>query len=154
MNIHRVKSGSEALWRKAVHTLVAEEDRCGKLASISDLIHAFSDSRCYFFLASLDSNPVGLLSAYRFPDVEAGGYLVYLYDIEVDKAHRRQGTGAALVRALVEQCRADGVQRIWAGTSLDNVAARRTFETTGAALEGETYAEYEWEIGAGQISLG
>ena len=32
---------------------------------------------------------------------------------------------------------ADGVQRIWAGTERDNLAARRTFEATEAELEGE-----------------
>ena len=47
------------------------------------------------------------------------------------------------------RCRADGVRCIWAGTKIDNVPARRTFEATGAELEGEAYAEYEWELDVG-----
>jgi ribosomal protein S18 acetylase RimI-like enzyme len=78
--------------------------------------------------------------------VEAGGSLVYLYDIEVAAAHRRRGAGRALVQALVKSCSADGVKRIWAGTEIGNAPARRTFEATDAALEGESYAEYEWEL--------
>jgi ribosomal protein S18 acetylase RimI-like enzyme len=68
--------------------------------------------------------------------VEAGGSLVYLYDIEVAAAHRREGAGRALVQALVKICSADGVKRIWAGTEIENAAARRTFEATDAELDG------------------
>lgn len=61
---------------------------------------------------------------------------MYLYDVEVLAAHRRQGLGAALLASLVACCEKDGVKRIWAGTDLGNVAARRAFEATGAELEG------------------
>ena len=147
MDVHRVRPGDEAYWAEAVAALVPEDDRDGRLASAADLAHALGDARCYLFLALLDATPIGLLSAYRFPDVEGGGYLVYLYDLVVDEELRRQGAGKALVAALVAQCEAEGVRQIWAGTALDNAAARRTFEATGAVLEGETYAEYTWALG-------
>jgi GNAT superfamily N-acetyltransferase len=90
--------------------------------------------------------PVGLLGAYRFPDLAAGGTHVYLYDVEVREASRRRGVGASLLSALVQHCRADGVRRIWAGTHRGNAAARRAFESTGATLEGDAYVEFEWEL--------
>jgi hypothetical protein len=39
-----------------------------------------------------------------------------------------------------------GDEELWAGTEIGNAPARRTFEATDAALEGESYAEYEWEL--------
>jgi ribosomal protein S18 acetylase RimI-like enzyme len=43
---------------------------------------------------------------------------------------------------LKRQCKEDGADHIWVGTSLDNEAARKTFEGTGASRERETYIEY------------
>jgi aminoglycoside 6'-N-acetyltransferase I len=146
VNVTRVETGDEALWARAVARLVSEDDRDRRLASPADLTDALADSRCYLYVALIDSEPTGLLSAYCFPDVQAGGNLAYLYDIEVAQEHRRLGVGAALVTELVSQCREDGVRRIWAGTDLNNIPARRTFEATGADLEGETYIEYVWDL--------
>lgn len=146
MRIHRLTSGEEDLWSKAVAVIVAEENREGPLASQREVAQALADLRCYLFVAEEDADPVGLLSAYRFPDVVTGGELVYLYDIEVRVDHRRKGVGATLIRSLAECCQRDRVRRIWAGTDVTNMAARRTFEATGAELEGESYAEYEWEL--------
>ena len=142
----RVETGDEALWARAVASLISKDDHDRRLASPAELTDAAADSRCYLYVALIDSEPIGLLSAYRFPDVEAGGTIVYLYDIEVAHQHRRSGVGAALVTELASRCREDGVRRIWAGTDLNNVPARKTFEATGAELEGEIYAEYEWDL--------
>lgn len=146
MRVRRLGAGEEALWSRAVAALVAADDRDERLASAAELIRTLEDARCYLYVAFRDGDPVGLLTAYRFPDAEAGGELVYLYDIEVAAERRRDGIGKALLSALSDQCREDGVRRIWAGTERGNLAARRAFEATGAELEGESYVEYEWAL--------
>lgn len=145
MDIRRMKRGDETLWLAAVGSLVAETDRDG-IVTRSELTRALDDDRCYLYLVLNGDEPIGLLSAYRFPDVEAGGELVYLYDIEVHRDKRRQGVGKALVNELVNACERDGVTLIWAGTDTGNLPARKTFEATGATLEGDAYVEYEWEL--------
>ncbi|MCC2672622.1 MAG: family N-acetyltransferase [Armatimonadetes bacterium] len=144
--IHRLQPGEERLWSRAVATVLADEGAETALASEAELSAALADARCYLFVAESGAEPVGLLSAYRFPDVVSGGTLVYLYDIEVQLEHRGQGVGKALIRALMEYCRQDDVKLVWAGTDVANTAARRAFAGTGATLEGESYAEYEWEL--------
>jgi len=146
MKVRRLTSGEESLWSKAVSAVVAEENRKGPLASQREIVQVLGDSRCHLIVAEEDGEPVGLLSAYRFPDVVAGGELVYLYDIEVRVDHRRNGVGTTLIRSLIECCQKDRVRHIWAGTDVTNIAARRTFEATGAELEGESYAEFEWKL--------
>ena len=146
VNVRRMQPGDAALWGEAVHTLVPAVEREGRLVPAVELAAALADSRCYLFLALRDGRPVGLLSAYRFPEVTAGGHCVYLYDLIVAEGHRRRGTGAALVQALLAACRAEGVRHLWAGTALGNAAAQRTFAATGATRVGETYAEYEWKL--------
>ena len=146
MRVRRLTSGDESLWAEAVASVNAEENRDGRLASEREIAQGLADPRCYLFIAMQNTDPVGLLSAYRFPDVAAGGELVYLYDIEVLAEHRRRGLGAELIGSLKECCKREKVRLIWAGTDTGNTAARRTFEATGAELEGESYAEYEWDL--------
>ena len=145
--VRRARVGDERLWLTAVASILSEPGRARRVATAVDVASALRDPRCLLFLALSGGTPVGLLSAYTFPDVAAGGRLAYLYDIEVRESHQRAGVGTALVEALVTSCRAEGVKMIWAGTGAENLAARRTFERTGAELEGDSYVEYEWVVG-------
>ena len=146
VKVLRAKVGDERLWLSAVASILSESDRDGRIATDTDVASALADPRCLLFLALSGDVPVGLLSAYTFPDAAAGGRLAYLYDIEVLESHRRAGVGTALVKALLGTCRAGGVRTIWAGTDVENQAARRTFERTGAEIEGDSYVEYEWVL--------
>ena len=89
---------------------------------------------------------MGYLSAHRFPAVESDGFCVYLYDLVVDEAHRRAGIASTLIDRLKTLCSESGVEHIWVGTSLDNHAAQRTFEATGANKVSETYVEYVYRL--------
>lgn len=122
------------------------ENRDNQIIPTNDAELALADLRCYMIVAEENSTITGLLSAYRFPDLEAGGQLVYLYDIEVAASRRRQGIGRTLVQELLRCCDADDVDLIWAGTEATNSAARILFDKTGASLQGESYAEYEWNL--------
>ena len=46
---------------------------------------------------------------------------------------------------LKRQCLADGVARIWVGTEIENLAAQRLYERTGAQRS-ETCVEYTYEL--------
>jgi len=145
-NVRRITPGHGESWQRAVETIIASSERGDELISVSDAEAALNDERCYMIVAETDSRPVGLLSAYRFPNLEAGGQIVYLYDIEVDASERRKGIGRRMLQTLLACCDRDDVDTIWAGTDVRNEPARVLFERTGASLEGSTYAEYEWDL--------
>lgn len=120
---------------------------------VSHLARALSDNYCYFLVCLLEREPIGYLSAYRFPDVEHDGFLVYLYDIVVRVDHRRRGVARRLIEALLEHCRVEGVSRIWVGTSRENHAAAQAFEATGASRESETYVEFTYALAGGDRAV-
>lgn len=145
MQIRRLGEGDGPLLEAVARRLLAPP---GAAASPSRRLvdEALADPRCYFLVCLHDDAPVGYLGAYRFPAVEHDGYIVYLYDLVVHPERRRQGIGTRLVAALLERCRGDRVTRVWVGTALDNRAARRTFEATGARRVSETYVEYVYDL--------
>lgn len=51
-------------------------------------------------VALTDDRVVGALVAYELPKFEQARSEVYLYDLAVDEAHRRQGIATALIRQL------------------------------------------------------
>jgi ribosomal protein S18 acetylase RimI-like enzyme len=60
-----------------------------------------------------------------------GSVVAKLDDVHVDAQWQGRGVGAAMLRALVEQLRSDGVTRIDCGCHRDNAAAWRFYERLG-----------------------
>ena len=112
MKIRRLAPGEEDFWIKAVAAILTEEVHEGSFASESEITQSLADFRCCLLIDEESSQNIGLLNAYRFPDVAAGGELVYQYDIEAQSSHRGKGISAAMIRSLIEHCRKKGVKRI------------------------------------------
>ena len=73
LSVYRLKPGNGSTWRDAVSRLVPAADRTGELLSIEQAEAALADDRCYLVVGKVHEEIVGLLSAFRFPDVECGG---------------------------------------------------------------------------------
>ncbi|MDM9382357.1 GNAT family N-acetyltransferase [Chlorogloeopsis sp. ULAP01] len=146
MEIKRLQENDYPLLSSAIQLLIPEVNRVGSIASNAHLMRALADKNCYFIVCLIDSSPVGYLSAFRFPAIENDVFYVYLYDISVDEKLRNKGLGSRMIAELKKYCKEDGVEHIWVGTSLENEAARKTFENTGAQKVSETYIEYIYRI--------
>jgi ribosomal protein S18 acetylase RimI-like enzyme len=114
-------------------------------ASQERLVELLGDRRNIVLACIRSQSPVGYLVAHQFPSL-SGDRLVYLYDIEVAAHHRRHGVGASLVEKLIEICRADGIDTIWVGSALDNVAACNLWERTGATRVSEQFVEFTYAL--------
>ncbi len=149
MEIRRLQVSDYLLLASAIQILVplvSDEPINNQTIDNSFLKQALSDKNCYYILCLDNSTPVGYLSAFRFPAVETADFQIYLYDIAVDERFRQCGLGSRMIEELKRHCREDKVDFIWVGTSLDNEAAQKTFEKTGARKVSETYVEYTYEF--------
>ena len=100
-------------------------------------------------VAELDDAPVGVVFYRRFTEAEHGEGFVDdatpELAIAVADGHRGRGIGAALLEAIHERARSDGLERLSLSVDEDN-PARRLYARLG-------YVEYEPGDGLGRMIL-
>ncbi|MGA7436462.1 MAG: GNAT family N-acetyltransferase [Solirubrobacterales bacterium] len=76
------------------------------------------------------------------PSVWSDGPVAYLEELYVKPDRRRQGTGQALMEAILDEARRRGAERIELGTGEDDFGARALYEKFGFRneFEGENNA--------------
>lgn len=74
---------------------------------------------------------VGGLTAYELPKFEQARREVYIYDLAVDEAHRRQGVATALIRALQAIARDRGAYVIFVQADHGDNPAIALYESLG-----------------------
>lgn len=82
-------------------------------------------------IASIEDRPVGFISGIETTHPDKGTEM-FLYELGVHEAFRRQGVGRSLVAALAELARELGCVGMWVATEPDNDAAIATYRSTGA----------------------
>jgi len=87
------------------------------------------------YVALVNGEVVGGLTAYELPMFYQSSREVFLYEVGVRDTFRRKGMARALVEALQETCREKEIKTIYVATELQNFAARKLYETTGAEVE-------------------
>jgi ribosomal protein S18 acetylase RimI-like enzyme len=88
----------------------------------------------HLFIAYSDGAPAGFVSGVELSHPDKGTEM-FLYELAVDEAYRRQGIGSALVLALVALARERGCYGMWVLTDDDNAAAGATYRKAGAEVE-------------------
>ncbi len=146
IQINRLGSGAEVAALQAARHLKSLEERNGREPSLPHLEAFLAQDTNYLILASSGGAPVGFLTAYRVPDYFSDGKMVYLFEIEVLTAYRRQGIAKRMVQRLIDLCIADGVEDIWVGTENDNLAAKRLYTSTGGVLESPDLCEFVYDL--------
>jgi aminoglycoside 3-N-acetyltransferase I len=90
----------------------------------------------FYAIAALHNGTVvGGLTAYALP-MHTGQFAeMFLYEIGVEEAHQRHGIATALIAELKRICHEKHIKTMFVGTSVDNAAARKLYETTGGELD-------------------
>jgi ribosomal protein S18 acetylase RimI-like enzyme len=104
-----------------------------------------ADPTHHLLLARDGDETVGFVSGVETTHPDKGTEM-FLYELAVDEAHRRQGVGAALVRALADLAREHGCYGMWVLTDDDNVAALATYRGAGAGAS-EPTVMLTWTFG-------
>jgi ribosomal protein S18 acetylase RimI-like enzyme len=116
----------------------------GEDAAVADAEHLFDGpvkaAAAARFLADPDHHllvaydrerPVGFVSGIELTHPDKGTEM-FLYELGVDEAARRQGIGRALVEALGARARERGCYGMFVLTDDDNAAALATYRSAGA----------------------
>lgn len=107
--------------------------------------HRFVQERTHHLLAAyIDDAPVGFVSGVEMTHPDKGTEM-FLYELGVDDAARRQGIGTALVRALATKARDLGCQGMWVLTDEDNEAALRTYRAAGGG-DASAHVMLSWTL--------
>ncbi len=78
---------------------------------------------------------IGGLTAYEMKMFKRPTTEMFLYEIEVAEAYRRQGIGKALIEKLKQICLEKRIVEIFVGTEKDNSAARKLYESSGGKAD-------------------
>jgi len=95
-----------------------------------------ADPNHHLLIAYADDAPAGFVSGVELTNPDKGTEM-FLYELAVDEAHRRQGIGTALVEALRDLARKQGCYGMWVLTEADNAAAGATYRKAGGEAESQ-----------------
>lgn len=87
---------------------------------------------------------IGGLTAYELTMFGSETRELFIYDIAVDAAHRRQGVGRALIEWVKALCSERGITSFYVGAMADEPEAVAFYESTG--LRRETVAWFVQEL--------
>ena len=92
----------------------------------------------------MDGRPAGFVTGVELTHPDKGTEM-FLYELGVDAAFRRQGIGRQLTEALAAVARERGCYGMWVGTEPDNAAALATYRAAGASSS-ETFVVLSWDL--------
>jgi ribosomal protein S18 acetylase RimI-like enzyme len=87
---------------------------------------------------------VGMISAVDYVHPDKARQL-WINEVGVTPASRRQGIARRLLRAMLAHARAIGCTEAWLGTEVDNIAARALYESSGS--KPEQFVLYSFALG-------
>ena len=93
------------------------------------------DPLCRFVIAEFKDNIAGYALHHEMFNSDLARRGVWLVDLFVHPAYRRNGIGQRLLAAVARQTIDLGFQSLWWGVTSDNVAARSFYEQLGARDE-------------------
>ena len=99
----------------------------------------------HIWLAEVDGEPAGFAYAYVLLRLD-GDTSVFLYELDVDEAFRRQGIGRALVERARQLAENEEALKMWVDTAYDNEPAQRTYASAGGTPSAEPVLAYNWRF--------
>lgn len=97
-----------------------------------------SDDRNWLFAAIDGTSVVGFAYGYSLlrPD---GRTMLYIHEVGVTESRRRQGVASAMLRALFDRCRADGICRCFLFTQAENMPANALYRSLGGDVSPDSH---------------
>jgi aminoglycoside 3-N-acetyltransferase I len=113
-----------------------------KLAEGGAQTALLADEATIFLAAFHGTEPVGFVFGYELQRRHGDPSILFVYELDVDEAHRRQGIGTRLMRDLADIARSRGIRAGFVLTEPDNDAANALYRSLG----GERVESVMWDF--------
>jgi ribosomal protein S18 acetylase RimI-like enzyme len=121
-----------------------DEDVVAMLAESEPQTALLADDRTIFLAAFQGSEPIGFVFGYELPRRHGAPSILFVYELEVDAASRRQGIAARLMTELEQIARSRGIREGFVLTEPDNEAANTLYESLGGARSDAVMWDYRY----------
>lgn len=90
-----------------------------------------NDDRNWLFAAICADKVVGFAYGCRMARMDGKSDMLYIHEVGVADAMQRRGVGTALMRALLDDARREGIGKVFLVTSRSNAAANALYRKVG-----------------------
>ncbi|NNF00550.1 MAG: GNAT family N-acetyltransferase [Pyrinomonadaceae bacterium] len=137
---------SDPLLAKSLFCWFQEDDGVEDLTAASDeyLKKLLSRDDFHTIIAINGDKIVGGLTAYELSGYKNEETEMYLFEMGVYDAFRRQGIATRLIETLKDICRVKGIEEMFVGAWADNVPALKLYEKTGG--KGIKVVEFTYKL--------
>ena len=101
-----------------------------------------ADPDTIFLVAFDGEQPVGFTFGYELDRRHGDERMLFIYELDVDEAYRRQGIATRLMQELLRLAEADGITDAFVLTEPDNVPANGVYEKVGGRSSQAVMWEY------------
>jgi ribosomal protein S18 acetylase RimI-like enzyme len=112
-------------------------------------VELLADERTIFLAAFDRDDPIGFLLAYELLRRRGDPAQLFVYEVGVDEAKRRQGVATVLFRELADIARARGIRSGFVLTNESNEAAMELYRSVGGARPNPDDVLWDFAYGDG-----
>ena len=121
-----------------------DEDVVRTLAEREPQVGLLEDEATIFLAAFQGTQPVGFVFGYELPRRHGAASILFIYELEVDAAFRRQGIATRLMTELEQIARSRGITEGFVLTEPDNEPANILYESLGGERSDTVMWDYRY----------
>jgi GNAT superfamily N-acetyltransferase len=97
------------------------------------------DDKSKIYVAAEDEEVLGVAIFYQFPVLRRGNHRVQLEELVVAQDHRGKGIGTALVKAVINWCKARNITTLRINSQVANPDAHKFYEDLGGEFSEKSF---------------
>jgi len=121
-----------------------DEDIVRKLADREPQVGLLADQATIFLAAFQGSEPIGFVFGHELSRRHGAPSILFIYELEVNAACRRQGIATRLMTELERIARSRGITEGFVLTEPDNAAANTLYESLGGERSDKVLWDYRY----------
>jgi ribosomal protein S18 acetylase RimI-like enzyme len=124
-----------------------DEDVVRALAGREPRVGLLADETTIFLAAFQGADPVGFVLGHELPRRHGAPSMLFVYELDVEAANRRQGIATRLMTELEQIARSRGITDAFVLAEPDNDAANTLYESLGGKRSDAVMWDYRYTAG-------